>query len=51
LKDKSEKYALKIAEYKKLEDIASDFEKDNKNLISRFNQTELELSEARNKLK
>lgn len=42
---------MKIAEYKKLEEIASQFEKDKHNLIQKFNQTDLELSEARNKLR
>lgn len=51
MKEKSEKLAVKIAEYKKLEEIAGQFEKDKENLIQKFNQTDLELSEARNKLK
>jgi chromosome segregation ATPase len=42
---------VKTAEYKKLEEIAGQFEKDKDNLIQKFNQTDLELSEARNKLK
>jgi hypothetical protein len=40
LKEKTEKLALKNAEYKKLEEIAGQFEKDKENLIQKFNQTD-----------
>ncbi len=51
MKDKSEKLVIKTAEYKKLEEIAQNMEKDKSSFLSRMNQNELELSEARNKLK